>query len=421
PDKYLLLYATMLQYFTDKQNEIVYHPHPTRGSSITNLEPLKQRNVKYIDANMPIEFLLWIPNIKIKQLLLLQSTAQNKLATMVDETTALTKEYIKVFNILDKLYVIQAIINRLTLHTNLKFYGISQKVFETMYKFNFSEYLYKKFAYQETCQNAELQPNDIFVINTTLQDIEPISNQNFILDMLNQAAENSIIFFTNIFGESPFIELLTPIFDENPATEQVKTTVSDFIVPIQIDRSPLDDGEQVGELGTTAIFAFCKNAKTRQYLREIRLTKNLQYLNVVLNVSPISEETAQSWMQQAYNHAVIAAVVNNFNNKIINQKNDEIRQKDSEIHRTNEIIQQSNEEIHQKNEEINHKNNEIYQKGEEINHKNNEIWQINETIHHKNEEIDHLKNRITELETSTSWKITKPLRNIKKAFWALIE
>ncbi|MCL1986832.1 MAG: hypothetical protein FWG64_02540, partial [Firmicutes bacterium] len=421
PDKYLLLYATMLQYFTDKQNEIVYHPHPTRGSSITNLEPLKQRNVKYVDANMPIEFLLWIPNIKIKQLLLLQSTAQNKLATMVDETTALTKEYIKVFNILDKLYVIQAIINRLTLHTNLKFYGISQKVFETMYKFNFSEYLYKKFAYQETCQNAELQQNDIFVINTTLQDIEPISNQNFILDMLNQADENSIIFFTNIFGESPFIELLTPIFDENPTTEQAKTTVSDFIVPIQINRTPLDDGKQIGELGTTAIFAFCKNAKTRQYLREIQLTKNLQYLNVVLNVSPISEETAQSWLQQAYYHAVTAAVVNNFNNKIINQKNDEIRQKDSEIHRTNEIIQQTNKEIHLKDEEINHKNGEIHQKDEEINHKNNEIWQINETIHHKNEEIDHLKNRIAELETSTSWKITKPLRKLKKAFWALTE
>ncbi|MCL1987455.1 MAG: hypothetical protein FWG64_05725, partial [Firmicutes bacterium] len=156
---------------------------------------------------------------------------------------------------------------------------------------------------------------------------------------------------------------------------------------------PLDDGEQVGELGTTAIFAFCKNAETRQYLREIQFSKQLKYLNVLLDVSPISEEIAQSWMQQAYNHAITAAVVHNSNNKIIKQKNDEIRQKDGEIRQINEIIH----------------------------HKDGEIHNVHETIHHKNEEIDHLKNRIIALETSTSWKITKPLRNIKKAFWALTE
>jgi len=134
----------------------------------------------------------------------------------------------------------------------------------------------------------------------------------------------------------------------------------------------------------------------------------------LLNVSPISEETAQSWLQQAYNHAVTAAVVHNSNNKIIKQKNDEIQ-------RINEIVQQKDGEIQQINEIVHHKDNEIHQINEIIHLKDNEIHQINEIIHHKNEEIDHLKSRITELETSTSWKITNPLRKLKKVLWILTE
>jgi len=363
-DKYLFLYTTILEYFANRQNEITYHPHPTRESSITSLEPLKQRGVKYVDANMPIEFCQWIPNVKIKQLLLVESGSKAKLETMVDEVVALNREYVKVFNILDRLYIIQQIIDGLTLYKNIKIYGIPQKIFETMYKFNFDEYLYKKFAQIKTLQNAKLQTNDILVINTTLNEIEPISKQNFILDMLEKSEENSLIFFTNIFNESAFVPLLSS-----------KNFLLDFIVPIQISRTPLDDGEQIGEIGTIAIFAFCKNAETRQYLRKIQLTKNLQYLNVVLNVSPISEETAQSWLQQAYNNAVTAAIVHNYNSKIIKRKNDEIQQ--------------------------NAENQQIIQR--------------------KNEEIDNLKNRISQLETSTSWKITRPLRRLKKLFGNLSE
>ncbi|MCL1989045.1 MAG: hypothetical protein FWG64_13900 [Firmicutes bacterium] len=378
-DHYAKVYITLVDYFLNPQNKIMYNPHPDKKKGLMSTDTFANRGISTFDINMPAEFLRWIPNFRIKQALSVKSSSTEKLSTIIDENISLDWGFAKSYAIMDRLYVVQKLASLLPNHSKIKFYGVSDKTCEMLYKHNFDDYLGKSFELLKTCKNLELQNTDICIINSTLTENEPLTTPNIIFDLLEKTYPNSVVFFTNIFNESTFIPLLLR-----------RKFLLDFIVPIQIQRTPLDDGEQVGDLGTIAIFAFCKNAEIRQLLTTANFTKPLKYLNVLLKVSEISEETAKSHMQAAYNNAVNSAAVSTVLNATIKQKEESLGSKPEEIRQKQEIIQRQNGEIQQKNE----------------------------MLHLKDEEIEHLKNRITALESSTSWKITQPLRAAKLLFGA---
>ncbi|MCL2015500.1 MAG: hypothetical protein FWG68_04555 [Defluviitaleaceae bacterium] len=324
-ERYGTVYAMLLDYFANKNNAILYHPHPNRIDSINMVDFISERGANHVDQNMPIEFLAWIPNIKIKQTLSIKTTALQKLASIVQDDISLDIEFLSVFNIMDRLYTMQTIINNLP-HSNIKFYGIPDKTMQTLYRCNFDDYPNKIFECLETVEsltlnakpllyepersedpktlaNTTLQQNDICIINTTLPCDEPIVQRQLILNMLETADENAVIFFTNIFHEYSFAHVV------------MKNRVFlDFIVPIIIHRTKLDDGEPVGELGTITIYAFCKNEETRNQLKATSITKNLHYLNTILTVTPLSDEDAQSEYQKCWEHAINNALTDHMIN-----------------------------------------------------------------------------------------------------------
>ncbi|MCL2016013.1 MAG: acylneuraminate cytidylyltransferase family protein [Defluviitaleaceae bacterium] len=317
-DKFGLVYATLTDYFANKNYSILYHPHPNRVKEIKHSDILRERGAAHLDTNMPCEFLMWIPNIKIRQVISLQTTATQVLAIVIEDNIKLEHTFIRVFNVVDRLYIIQNIISRLP-HSTVKFYGIPNTTFETLYRCNFADYSARVFetlevanpttstktateVYEETEEpkilaNTTLQQDDICVINTTLLFDEPVIRRQLILDMLENADENAVVFFTNIFCEYSFADI-----------RMQYRVLLDFIVPIIIHRTKLDDGEPVGELGTITIYAFCKNEETRNQLKATNITKNLHYLNTILTITPLSDEDNQTEYQKCWENSIKNAV-----------------------------------------------------------------------------------------------------------------
>ncbi|MCL1986618.1 MAG: hypothetical protein FWG64_01410, partial [Firmicutes bacterium] len=234
-ENYAQCYITLVDYFANQSNKIVYNPHPDQAKGLKGINTFTNRKIKHFDTNMPAEFLQWIPNFRIKQALSVKSSSTEKLHSIIDENISLDWGVVQAYNIMDRLFVMQKIVSNLDNHTNIKFYGIADKACETLYKCNFENYLTKNFIMLKSCKNLELLNSDVCFVNSKINAAEPISNQNFILDMLEKSQPNSIVFFTNIFNESAFVPLLLS-----------RKFLLDFIVPIQINRTPLDDGEQVG-------------------------------------------------------------------------------------------------------------------------------------------------------------------------------
>ncbi|MCL1986413.1 MAG: hypothetical protein FWG64_00350, partial [Firmicutes bacterium] len=233
--EYEKIYITLAEYFSHKDNIVMYISHPNYNTSTMGIDTFVNRKIYIFDKNMPVEFLHWIPNFRIKQALSVKTTATQKLTTIIDENIELDWGFVQMYNIMDRLYIIQKIISTLPQSINLHFYAITTEVFEMLYKCHFDNYLEKTFIPLKTCENVMLKNSGVCVVNTRIIEDEPISNQNFILDMLEKSQPNSIVFFTNIFNESAFVPLLLS-----------RKFLLDFIVPIQINRTPLDDGEQVG-------------------------------------------------------------------------------------------------------------------------------------------------------------------------------
>ena len=327
--KYSAFYAMLIDYFANKDYALLYHPHPSWLKNIRDTDIIGERGAMAIDSNVAIEYLGWIPNVKIKQALSMKTSATQKLAPIIEQDMQLGNEFMYAFNIMDRLYIMQTIISKLP-HHNIKIYGIPGETVQTLYRCNFADYPSKTFEIlrtvdplrlamdelppadleeQKSLANTELQQDDICIINTTLPYDEPIAEKQLVLNMLENADENAIIFFTNIFYEYSF------------ARVQVKHRILlDFIVPIIIHRTKLDDGEPVGELGTITIYAFCKNEETRNQLKATNITKNLHYLNTILTVSPLSDEDAQAEYQKCWEHAINNALTDHMIN---------LRQKDS--------------------------------------------------------------------------------------------
>ncbi|MCL1987427.1 MAG: coiled-coil domain-containing protein 22 [Firmicutes bacterium] len=437
-DKYPMLYTTLVDYFAKPQNKIMYHPHPNRERSILNATVLLERGMKHMDSNMPVEFLHWVPNFRINQTLALKTTSIAKLKSIIDEDISFDGTFTKVFTIMDRLFTIQKIISNF-MHPNLKFYGIPDKTFEMLYKCNFDNYPAKNFMPLTTCQDLQLQHNDVCIINTTLTETEPMANPSYIADLLENADENSIIFFTDFFHETAFF----------PQAETQKFLL-DFIVPIEINRVRLDNGPLIGELGTVVIYAFCKNPETRQKIAQTTFTKTLKYLNVTLIIEPTVDSA--KYMQQSENFAILTAVIAILNRKsrILFKKeltdkfnetkatlNEKIKslttagqQKDDKIKSLSTVIQQKDDKIktltatlQQKDKQIKEltavsKNHEvkIKQQAAEILEKNTTISEDIFIINQKQNRIVNLVCEVDELHLSTSWRITAPLRKLKRLF-----
>lgn len=100
----------------------------------------------------------------------------------------------------------------------------------------------------------------------------------------------------------------------------------------------------------------------------------------------------------------------------LSQKDEEMSEKNRELSQKNEELAQKDEVVYQKDEALSRKDEELSRKDEELKHKDNVVLDRENIILGKNNEIDQLRDELLLVYTSRSWKITKPLRKLKKLF-----
>ncbi len=93
--------------------------------------------------------------------------------------------------------------------------------------------------------------------------------------------------------------------------------------------------------------------------------------------------------------------------EIIENKNQELKQKNNECLNLNK-------EVESKNQNIQNLNKEVESKNQNIQNLNKEVESKNQNIQNLNKHIEVLKEELTLVYTSKSWQITRPIRKLKK-------
>ena len=291
-NKYELVYTILVDYFWNKKTPILFHPHPNRPSSAMKDSSLSQRGAIHLDTAMSVEFLRLIPNVKISQAFSLQTGAIKMLEGLIEEDINLGAEFLSVFHCMDKLYIIQKIINKyLESFKNIFCYGLPNKTVKTLYECNFNNYNSINFEFLSDLKGFLKEDNSIYIVTSSIDKNEPIVKKDLLLRQLKKASSNSIVFFVNSLHEYPFADLR-------------QQDLMDYIVPIVINRDPIDEGKTLGDTGDTTVFAFCKNQEILQTFRNMNITKNLTFINVALRVIPLSKERNEIELRKCYEFAV---------------------------------------------------------------------------------------------------------------------
>ena len=308
-NKYEFLYTMLVDYFWNKEDPILFHPHPNRPSGAMKDSALSKRGAMHLETAMPVEFLRWIPDVRISQAFSLETSAIDKLEGLIDEDISLGRDFLEVFHCMDKLYVIQKIIDKyLENFENVFYYGLPDKTFKTLYKCNFDKYKKKKFNFFNTLSGFLKEDNSIYIVASNIKRKAPIIKKAVLLRQLKKATKNAIVFFVNSLNEYSFADLR-------------QQDLMDYVVPIVINRNPIDEGKTLGDTGDAIIFAFCKNQEVRKIFRNIDISKNLTFINVVLSVIPISNERNEIELRKCHEFAVNHAAHQRIYKNAMNMKN----------------------------------------------------------------------------------------------------
>ena len=135
--------------------------------------------------------------------------------------------------------------------------------------------------------------------------------------------------------------------------------------------------------------------------KKARQQINLQGINLLYEI--INNEKDSKVAKELYDFdrtklAILSASFDNFNLKIKEQ----LLQKDKELDRVKELLAQ--------------KDRDLFQSKKQLEQKEQELVKTKEQLYKKNKEIELLKDELIIVCTSKSWKITRPLRKIKRRF-----
>ena len=110
----------------------------------------------------------------------------------------------------------------------------------------------------------------------------------------------------------------------------------------------------------------------------------------------------------------IATLISNIHvlNSELNYNNSHIQKLQNDIIENNHQIETQNEEIRNKDKVLEFQNEEINGKNEILESQNNKIKSQKNLLNKQKNLLNKQKNKIKEMESSTSWKITKPIRKI---------
>jgi len=271
PEKVDSFTATLCDYFIDRNNTILCKQHPY---SEVNFEKIFDGKAKILDKDMPIEFLLLVPNIKISQLLSVYTTAAVKLGAAVENDVQIGRSFRSVFYFYNKLFVTMNFILNNMQNKEIRYYGIPREAMDRFYQYGFDNLSDKAFIRKNEINS--FTDNNCYLISPIPTENKPIIMAKTLIRNLKKASDDCVIIFPNAIEEYCFCSL-----DE--------LNLLDYITPIVIKRIPIKD-HPLCDISDEVIYVFSKNASNRKLAQEMVLSKTLDYSGVELVVEPISEE-----------------------------------------------------------------------------------------------------------------------------------
>jgi len=259
---YNFLYAVICDYFYNNQYLLVCksHPHIKLDNNFFNKDCLIN-----IDDEMPIEFLRFVPNIKIQEVLAVETTATGKIKDLIKTDKSLGTSFLSAFHYIDKLYVIQKIISEHIENNTVFYYGIPEKTCLHLYDCNFQDH--KKCKFVELKNLSAFENADCYIVNNSQEEFDKPQ----LSKLLKNTSAESIVFF----------------IDTLPDYEQLDDL--DNIVPLLIKRIPKNKdfwGETIDQI----VYVFSKNRYIRETLKAFAFTKHLPFTEMELLVSLVSKD-----------------------------------------------------------------------------------------------------------------------------------
>ena len=93
-----------------------------------------------------------------------------------------------------------------------------------------------------------------------------------------------------------------------------------------------------------------------------------------------------------------------------------LQAKDQELEQTKQGLQAKNQELEQTKQGLQAKDQELEQVKQGLQAKDQELEQANQGLQAKDNELEQIKHELVAMRLSTSWKITRPLRKVKRFF-----
>jgi len=163
----------------------------------------------------------------------------------------------------------------------------------------------------------------------------------------------------------------------------------------------------------------------RNFFYAANYTIALDYINKLLdiNIQHLTEEN-ETLNNENMKLCEKNETLNNENMKLC-EKNETLNNENMKLCEKNETLNNENMKLCEKNETLNNENMKLCEKNETLNNENMKLCEKNETLNNENmklceksenlnNENQNLKNQIASYENSNSWKITAPLRKLKR-------
>jgi len=273
--KYDLLFAVICDYFYDRQYQLIVHSHPAKK---IDHKIFQKDCLIRIDDEMPIEFLLYVPGLKIQEVLAIETSSTDKMKSMIKTDRSLGRSFISAFHYMDKLYVVQKMVNMYIENNTVFCYGIPDKTCTSLYNCNFDDHDKRQFI-----KIYKLQPFDganCYIINSSWLEHEPITNNALLLKTLEEASEESVVFFINSLQEYCFTDLNN-------------LSLLAHITPLIIRRKPLRDSP-LCETYDQVVYVFSKSKRIHEALKTVSFTKQMLFSGVEIVVSPVTTVQAET-------------------------------------------------------------------------------------------------------------------------------
>ena len=305
------LYALLCDYYMNVKSKIMCSDHPYAETDFS----LIFDEVTLLDANVLMELLLLMPNVKLSQTISIATTAVKNLSPIIKQNISLGNEFVSAFYFYNKLYVGLRIANDLNAIMAIMYYGVETGVIEKMMFYLFDDHLNK--SINKIYEVPSYKENNCYIINTSQKEFITLTDNEKLLTALEEASDECIVIFINGINEYCFCDL-------------EKIHLLKFIVPITIKKTPIKD-KALGSMDDEVIYVFTKSKLKRRKLEQLTFSKKLHYCGMLLNIVAMSKDEMELEYQKC-------AVLSRFIQPFMSIYKTQSKLASDELNRTNKIL-----------------------------------------------------------------------------------